>query len=329
MQHAVGAGADAQAILLRLDVHVGRAGAYRRFENQVDDLDDGRVLVDVDPLLTFFGVVQLPGRAVGLELPQRVGDLRGRRVRVHDRLFDLGGGRDDHAHRRAHRVEQPREQVGAQRIRGGDVDAVAVAAHRNRSQLPCELFAQEIRELGVELGAGEVDRLEAGLFGERAGELALGDEPELDEHVAESLAARALRGQCFAELILGEDAAPDEQRAERRSLVLRRVRYFERRHRRVAVRVVRVRALNETAQFCDRRLPGRLRPAPRGSREPRPARGFDARCLPRSAAVCATDRPGSRRNQPNPDLSRTGKAAESRAYASGTPDGEQGVVTTL
>ena len=48
VQRAVGADADAHAVLLRLDVHVGGAVAHRLFEDEVDDLDDRRVLVDLD-----------------------------------------------------------------------------------------------------------------------------------------------------------------------------------------------------------------------------------------------------------------------------------------
>ena len=46
VQRAVGADADAHAVGHRLDVHVGRAVAHGLLEDEVDDLDDRRVLVD-------------------------------------------------------------------------------------------------------------------------------------------------------------------------------------------------------------------------------------------------------------------------------------------
>ena len=46
VQRAVGAVADAHAIVERFDVHVGRAVAHRLLEDERDDLHDRRVLVD-------------------------------------------------------------------------------------------------------------------------------------------------------------------------------------------------------------------------------------------------------------------------------------------
>ena len=47
MEHAVDAEPDAQVVLGRLDVDVGRAVADRLRDEQVDELDDRRVLDDL------------------------------------------------------------------------------------------------------------------------------------------------------------------------------------------------------------------------------------------------------------------------------------------
>ena len=70
----------------------------------------------------------------------------------------------------------------------------------------------------------DVDGLEPDLLGERGAEHAFGDDAELDEDLAEPLAAGRLRAERVAELLAREVAALDEQRAERRDRRLGRRR---------------------------------------------------------------------------------------------------------
>ena len=255
MEHAVGAGPDAQPVLLRFDVHVGRAGAHRGFEDQVDDLDDGRVLVDVDALLRLLrggGSWRAALSASNWRSASVISAVGAYALTI---ACSISAGVATNMRTGARTASSRRARRSG---RNGSAVATSTRLPSRRTGIErssqAELLAEQLRELGVELGAGEVDRLEPGLLGERAGELAFGDEPELHEHVAEAFAARALRGQRFAELVFGEDAAPDEQRAERCALVLRRVRDFERRRpARRGLGVVRRPGRERAAELRDRR----------------------------------------------------------------------------
>ena len=77
------------------------------------------------------------------------------------------------------------------------------------------LLGEQRDDLGIDLGAAEVDDVEPELLGEHVGEDALAEETELDEDVAEPLARRGLLRQRVAELVLGDEAAADQQLAER------------------------------------------------------------------------------------------------------------------
>ena len=84
-----------------------------------------------------------------------------------------------------------RVEVLEQRIRDCDFDARAVTVERERTEASrVFLFGQELDDLGVDLGAAEVDDREAELLGEHVGERAFAEQVELDEEVAESLARR-------------------------------------------------------------------------------------------------------------------------------------------
>ena len=190
MEHAVDAEPDAQVLLGRLDVDVGRAVGDGLRDQQVDELDDRRVLDDLADVREVVAVVELVG---GL-LRHRV-DFAVEAVEAVDRVLQLTRGRDDgedvRAGERADVVDREHVRRVAHR---DDEPAVVVPADRQRLVLAGEVLGDEAGDRRVDRALGEVDELEADLLGERADEVGLGDVAELDQDPAERLAARRLLG---------------------------------------------------------------------------------------------------------------------------------------
>ncbi len=89
-----------------------------------------------------------------------------------------------------------------------------VAVRRHRAEPARVVFGEQRDDLGIDLGAAQVDDRQAELLGEHVGERALVEEVELDEQVAETLARRGLLGQRVTQLVLGHEAAADQQLSE-------------------------------------------------------------------------------------------------------------------
>ena len=100
------------------------------------------------------------------------------------------------------------------------------------------LFGQQPDDRDVGPGARDVDRFETDLLGERRAEHTFGDDAELDEDLAEALAARRLRAERVAELLARQVAPLDEQTRRAASSAHRSApaRHRDRRECRVDVR---------------------------------------------------------------------------------------------
>ena len=118
--------------------------------------------------------------------------------------------------------DELRLQLAIERVGDRDFDPSADLAQRQRAERARLLLGHQTDDGDVGTRAREVDRLEPDLLGERGAEGTFGDDAELDEDLAEALAAGRLRAERVAELLAREIAALDEQRAERRD---RRVRF--------------------------------------------------------------------------------------------------------
>ncbi len=223
MQRAVGAYAHAHDVGHLLDVHVGCPSAHGGVENEVDDLDDRRVLV-YDGRDALLGVVGgLARDQTCFEHAQRVAEIGGRREHLVDDGVDVGARGEQQAHRRGELLDELiLEEVG-ERVGDRDVDAITFSCDRNCLQPPRVLLCQQRDDLAVEVHSPELDDVELKLFREHFDQCALAQEPELDEDVAEPAARTGLRAQRLGQLVFGDDAASDEQLAERAADMARTV----------------------------------------------------------------------------------------------------------
>jgi hypothetical protein len=197
--------ADAQVGLVRFDVDVGGAVADGLVDEQVDELDDRRVLEDLGQPREIRFVVGLVGRGL-----HDLVDLAVDAEEPLDGLDDLAGGGDDGPHLGAR--ERPdvvdREDVGGV---GHRHDELAVfPAHGDGLVAAGERLADEGGDRAVDGAVVEVDELEPDLAGQGAHELGLGDRALLDEQSPEGLARPRLFGDGGVELGLGEQSFVDQ-----------------------------------------------------------------------------------------------------------------------
>ena len=76
------------------------------------------------------------------------------------------------------------------------------------------LDRQQLHRRGIDCGRVELHELQALLAREEPAEIVLGDEPALEQHLAEALAALHAVLKRLFELLLGEQALAEDQRAE-------------------------------------------------------------------------------------------------------------------
>ncbi len=216
MEHPVDAVADAERLLVGLDVNVGGALSDRADEDGVTEPDDRRIAratleVDQVDVVRVFGDLDL----VGVEALHDVvvGDL-GRLVGALDRRAD-GGLRGDDGF-----DVVPGEEFDV-------VDGVEVRGigHRDDERRPgatdgddlvaiADILGDQLEDLLVDLVLGEVDGLHAVLLAEEVGDLLVGDVAHLRERVAEAHVVAALGGLRRAKLLEADALAPDQEFAE-------------------------------------------------------------------------------------------------------------------
>ena len=136
VQRAVGADSDAQPVVLRLDVDVGRTVAHGLLEDHVDDLDDRRVLVDFDDDgLGRLGELLASCLGARFEVEQCAVDLFVRGVDMVERPLDLVLGSHDERDRSLERFDQARLECLHEWICARDVHPLAFDRERDRPQL--------------------------------------------------------------------------------------------------------------------------------------------------------------------------------------------------
>ena len=210
-EHAVDAEADAELLLVGLDVDVARPLLDRVQEDHVHEPHDRRVLARLLELeevhvLLFAGEVDLLLVEAGHHLV-----VRGAGVVV---LLD---GRDDRRLARDDRLDVvAREElevvdgVQVRRVGHRHDERVAGARDGDDAVLLALLLRDELHDVGVDLVLGEVDRRDAVLLREEVGDLVVRDVPELRERVAEVAAPLLLLLLRGAELREGDELLPDE-----------------------------------------------------------------------------------------------------------------------
>ena len=195
-------------------MHVGRAGTHGRVQDEVDDLDDRRVLVD-DRARRLFGLLRrLARNQPRFEHAQRIAEVGHRRVHLVDDGLDLGARREHQPDRRGElRDELVLEGLG-ERVGDRDVDADAFARDRHGPQSSRVLLGEQRDDVAVELHLAELDDVHLQLLGEHPDECALAEQAQLDEDVAEALPGTRLGRQRLPELVFGDEAAADEELAQ-------------------------------------------------------------------------------------------------------------------
>ena len=151
-----------------------------------------------------------------LELLQRAADLGLVQVGAFDRVRDIRRRRHEQPDRRVQQRDELRLQLRIQGIGDRDLDPSTDLAQRQHAEAARLLLGQQPDDGDVGPGAGDVDRFEADLLGQRGAEPPFGDDAELDEDLTESLSPRGLGAERIAQLLAREIAPLDEQSAERR-----------------------------------------------------------------------------------------------------------------
>ena len=123
----------------------------------------------------------------------------------------------DEAHGRRDRGSQVVGVEDARRIGEADDDLVVAGAHRHGRVASRELLREPQGDFGVDLRGDEVDERELVLLGDEPSDVRRGHRAATDEDLAEALAPRdALLRECCVELLLGDDAVPDQECAQGR-----------------------------------------------------------------------------------------------------------------
>jgi hypothetical protein len=216
-QHAVDAVADAELLLVGLDVDVARALLDRVEEDGVDEADDRRALglllqlheVDV---VTIDGEIDL---FLG-ELREHVVVVRGAAgvVGALDRGDDPGLRGHDRLDVEAREELDVVDGVEVRRIGHGHDERRAGARERDDLVLLADLARDELDEVGLHLVLVQVDRGDAVLGREEMGDFPVGNVAELCQGVAEVRAVLALLFLRLAELLEADELLADEELAE-------------------------------------------------------------------------------------------------------------------
>ena len=199
---------------------VGGAVGGGPAQHVVHDLDDGRIgglgaeLLDVHQLLD-------GGRGAHGEpeiLAQRLVDALGRHhaaVRLVDGLLDGPAGADLEVHLEPGRPSQVIERNDIEWVGRGDDEPPPVALGGDDPVLARDFLGHELDDVEVE--AQELlmsDRLLAELGAEVLEEDLLVEELHLDEDLAQAVAGLPLAAEGLGELLLGQDAVVDEHLSE-------------------------------------------------------------------------------------------------------------------
>ena len=173
-------------------------------------LTAGRLAARLGDLLALGGTLE--GGLVGFLV---LIDLDLCAVELLDRLLEVGRIGDGELDVVAERKAQVVGAADVGRVGDGDEQQVArQESDRHGLVAEGELLLEECGRVAVGLGLGEVDVLEAELVGERLREIGAGDPAVPDCDLAEAPSGQALLLEGLLDLVHGQQAAVDQQRAE-------------------------------------------------------------------------------------------------------------------
>ncbi len=212
MEHAVDAVANTHLFLVRLDMDVAGSLADRIQEDDVHQPDHRSVLARLLELEDVHLLV-IPSKIDVLVADAEVGHhlLVGRTARV----VALDGGGDCALAADDRLDVEPGEEldvvgrVQVRRIRHRHDERGSRARHRDDLVLLADLAADQLDDVRLDLVLIEIDRRQPVLRREEAGDLAVGDEAELGERVAQVLPGFLLLLLCGAQLLQADELFAD------------------------------------------------------------------------------------------------------------------------
>ena len=215
VEHAVDAVADAELLLVGLDVDVRRVALDGVGEDQVHELDDrgvlgfARQLADVDVV---FVLDQL--EIFDVEVRHHVGEGRRLVVVLVDRGLDRDFRRDDDLDVVAGEELDVVDREDVRGVGGGEDQRGAGAVDRNHGVLERHLLRDQLDDVAVDLELGEFDRRQAVLLRDEVGELGLLEVAELGDLMAQASAVGARLVARALQLLRRQHVLTDEQLAD-------------------------------------------------------------------------------------------------------------------
>ena len=215
VEHAVDAVADAEGLLVGLDVDVRRVLLDRVGQDQVHELDDGRVLAGLRELVDVDVVVLGDQRDVRVvEVGHHVFEGRGLVVVAVDRAADRLFGGDDRLDVVAGQELDVVEREDVRGVRGRDDQRRAGAIDGHDAVLGRDVLGNQLDHGGLDFELVEIDRRNAVVARHEIRELVLVQEAQRRDLRAEAAALRADVVAGLGELFRGQQIFADQQLAD-------------------------------------------------------------------------------------------------------------------
>ncbi|MCY1413758.1 hypothetical protein D9M71_291950 [compost metagenome] len=210
VEHAVDALAQAQDLLVRLDVDVRGLHLHSVLEQHLQQAHHrGVAVVEAEAAEVEVALLQAL-----VELAGQLGDLVGAPVEAVEVVEQLALAHHRRLERLAQQAAQLVEGVEIERIAHADQQAVALLDQQDGAEAPRQRLGQALHQCLVELELAQVDVGNVELARQRLEQLLLADEAHVDHRAAELGAAALLLVQRQLQLALADQAGLYQQIAQ-------------------------------------------------------------------------------------------------------------------
>ncbi|MNM87217.1 hypothetical protein D3C81_993920 [compost metagenome] len=210
VEHAVDALAQAQDLLVRLDVDVRGLHLHRILEQHLQQAHHrGVAVVQAEAAEVEVAVFQALVKLAG-----QLGDLAGAPVEAVEVVEQLALAHHRRLERLAQQAAQLVEGVEIEWIAHADQQAVALLDQQDGAETPRQCLGQALDQRRVELELAQVDVGNIELARQRLEQFLLGHEAEIDHRAAELGAAALLLLQGQLQLALADQSGLDQQVAQ-------------------------------------------------------------------------------------------------------------------